>query len=312
MPERFQVAPFDRLTRVLSVAIVVLFAAVAGATRMWFPVVLSVLVLILSFAWSPLSYEVSDGVLRIRRLIGWVEIPLANLREARRTRPDDLRGCVRVMGSGGLFGYYGKFRTVAHGMMSWYVTNRANQVLIVTAEKRVLVSPADVDGFLRRIGTGTGEAASMDASPARRSRVLVWLQVAGLMLGLGAIVLGVLVSSYAPGAPKYTVSTQDLTIEDRLFPVTVKREQVDLGQARVVDLRVDGEWKPVERESGFANGKYRAGRFRLANGVTVHFYQADSPRLVLLPGKGGAQGILVQVDDPNKFLGDLRAAWGQD
>jgi Bacterial PH domain len=87
------------------------------------------------------------------RLIGNVSIPLDGIRAIRKTTADDLRGCIRLWGSGGLFGYYGLFRTSALGKSTWYVTNRRNIVVVITASKTALFSPDDVDAFLAAIHT---------------------------------------------------------------------------------------------------------------------------------------------------------------
>ena len=38
-------------------------------------------------------------------------VPLLDIREVRPATKDDFGGCIRLFGNGGLFGYYGLFRT---------------------------------------------------------------------------------------------------------------------------------------------------------------------------------------------------------
>jgi hypothetical protein len=56
-------------------------------------------------------------------------------------------------GSGGLFGYYGLFSTSKLGRSTWYVTNKSNSVVVITAAKTVLLSPDDPDAFLATLAT---------------------------------------------------------------------------------------------------------------------------------------------------------------
>jgi Bacterial PH domain len=100
---------------------------------------------------SPRAYVVSYRAIEVERLIGNVQVPLEGVRETRRINTDDLRGCIRLWASGGLFGYYGLFRTARLGRCTWYVTNRKNVVVIIAQSKTTLYSPDDVDGFLEAI-----------------------------------------------------------------------------------------------------------------------------------------------------------------
>jgi hypothetical protein len=89
----------------------------------------------------------------VKRGIGKVRVPLENLREARRVTADDLQGRVRLGASGGLFGYYGLFRTTKLGRCISYVTDRKNMVVLIGASGTTVFSPDDVEGFLRAIRT---------------------------------------------------------------------------------------------------------------------------------------------------------------
>lgn len=104
----------------------------------------------LSWAWSPRGYVVSKDAIRVQRLIGTATLPLAGVREARPATRDDLCGAIRLFGSGGMFGYYGLFRTRRLGRSYWYVTDRSKAV-VVAGTKTAVFSPDDVDGFLAAV-----------------------------------------------------------------------------------------------------------------------------------------------------------------
>jgi Bacterial PH domain len=100
-----------------------------------------------------------------------------------------------------------------------------------------------------------------------------------------------------------------LTIHDRFYPVTLPASGIDVEHIRLIDVAVDTEWRPTARTNGFANARYRSGRFRVASGKIVRLYQADSKRLVLLPPKGDGAAVLLESKDPEKFLRELRQQW---
>jgi hypothetical protein len=114
---------------------------------------------------------------------------------------------------------------------------------------------------------------------------------------------------YSPGPPRYTLTSQSLTIHDRFYPVTVQAAAVDVEHIRLIEFGVDTEWRPTARTNGFANAHYRSGWFRVASGKTVRMYWAESKRLVLLPPKGDGAAILLETADPEGFLRQLRQAW---
>src|SRR5262249_32600251 len=151
--------------------------------------------------YAPRGYEVSGRLIVVKRLIRDVRIPLENVVEARRAGPDDLKGCIRVWGSGGFFGYYGLFRTKKLGVSRWYLTNRRDVVVVIGAGKPALFSPDNVDGFLgaiyaaapasNRLGVS---AAPLSLSTGRPTTAVVAAVIAGM--GVSAAVFA---SLYAPG-----------------------------------------------------------------------------------------------------------------
>jgi hypothetical protein len=58
---------------------------------------------------------------------------------------------MRVAGSGGLYGYLGRFRLVGGGRVTAFVTSRAATVIVRVGETAVAVSPADREGFVRDV-----------------------------------------------------------------------------------------------------------------------------------------------------------------
>ncbi len=104
----------------------------------------------------------------------------------RRVAPDDLRGCIRLWGSGGLFGYYGLFRTSTLGKCTWYATDRKKLVVLIAERKTTIYSPDDIEGFLSAVGEQvpipSGELSI--ASRPELERTLVHGRSSALWIGL--------------------------------------------------------------------------------------------------------------------------------
>ncbi len=306
----FAAAPYDTTTKVTTAAICVLFVVLYLAVHVIPILVISAAIIIVSYLYSPRGYAISDGAIVIKRLVGNVRLPLEAVRESRRTTAEDLSGTLKLWGNGGLFGYYGLFRTSKLGKCSWYVTNRGNTVVVVTAAKTAIFSPDDVDGFLAAIQAAAPAmgGASGDATRSEGRGIPVGA-MAGIVIGTSALALVAVALLYSPGPPRYDLTPRTLRIHDRFYPVTLQAGEVDVANVRVVDLTMDKEWRPTMLTNGFANAHYRSGWFRVANGQTVRIYRADGLRLVLLPPKSNGAAVLIEVKDPDQFAREVREEW---
>ncbi len=306
-------ASYDLTVKIVSLLV---FVAALGAVVASHSVVVAFLVFLvicLSYAYSARGYVCEGPRLIVKRLVGDVTISLDGLREARVATGDDFRGCRRLWGNGGLFGYYGLFRTTKLGKCTWYVTNRKNAVVLVTAAKTVVLSPDDVTGFLAVASPyATAEpvfAQAPAASPAGFDAGRSIGAVVGVLVGTLALAFVMFCVLYSPGAPRYNLDSESLAIRDLFYPVTVKAADVDVERVRVVDFASDADWRPTARTNGFANSHYRSGWFRVANGEKVRMYRADGTRLVLIPARGAA--VLLEVQDPERFVEELRRLWAR-
>ena len=311
-------ASYDGTTKVVSTITVLLLLAIPIATQNTLAAALvgglDVLLLALAYAYSPRGYAISEGDLVVRRLIGDVRFPLTDVRSVRIATAEDLRGCVRLWGSGGLFGYYGLFRTSKLGRSSWYMTNRRNAVVVITAAKTALLSPDETSRFVAAVqacAPGAGAPAGEWLAPLEPGgagwSLAAWIGAPLAVLVLGVVALALL---YSPGPPDYTLTADALTIRDRLYPVTVNKSAVDVAGIRVVNLAIDTGWRPTARTDGFANSHYQSGWYRVANGAKVRLYRASATRLVLLPPKGEGAPVLLEAADPDRFAEELRQRWG--
>jgi hypothetical protein len=299
---------YDRTTKTVTALACVLLAIPAATVHNLAVRIVAVLTVLVSFAFSVRSYSYAEGVVVVNRLIGNVRVPLESLREARPATPDDLAGCIRLWGSGGMFGYYGWFRTAKLGTCKWYVTNRSNAVVVRTDTQTVLFSPDEGDRFLERIRAAASPSGSFADQPFVSGGDWAGKLVGGaVVLFMAAILAGVFL--YAPGPPTYSLTRDALTIHDRFYPVTVPAVAVDVDHIRVVDFTQDQDWRPTMRTNGVGLLHYKSGWFRVASGRTVRMYRADSKRLVLLPPKGDAAPVLYEVKDPEQFVRSLQQEW---
>jgi hypothetical protein len=142
---------YDRATKIISTLVCLFLLAVITYTRSPVFSLIAVLLILVSYAYSPRGYILADRSILVQRLAGQPRIALEDVREVRRATPDDLRRAIRLRGSGGLFGYYGLFRSAKLGKFKAYVTDKNNRVVVITGSKTALFSPDDVDGFLNAI-----------------------------------------------------------------------------------------------------------------------------------------------------------------
>lgn len=154
-------ASLERTTKIISGIVFVILGLAAFAAQSFVVAALGAAVIAVSYAYSPRGYTIAERSIIVRRLIGPIRIPLEEIRDLRTATGDDFRGCIRLWGNGGLFGYYGLFRTSKLGKCTWHVTNRDNGVVLITASKTVVLSPDDVKGFMAAIRT----AAPVPAMP---------------------------------------------------------------------------------------------------------------------------------------------------
>ncbi|MGO4884019.1 MAG: PH domain-containing protein [Bryobacteraceae bacterium] len=309
-PGRNFTAPYDSTTKAVTAVVCVLLAVVAWMVHIVFIAPLFPVLILLAYAWSPRGYAVTGDSLVIKRLIGNVRVPLAAIREIQPGTPDDFTGCIRIAGSGGVFGYYGLFRTAKLGKCSWYVTDRAKTVIVKTDNKTLVLSPGDVQEFVAAAGVPASVTGSDNAPLFQTGRNIAGIAI-GVAVGGLALAFAAFAILYSPGPPSYTLTATELTIHDKFYPVTLHAAAIDVPNIRAVDLTQDSEWRPTLRTNGFANPHYQSGWFRVANGKTVRLYRAGGRRLILIPAKDGGSPVLYQAADPERFIQMLHDVWAR-
>ena len=108
---------------------------------------------ILGLLLAPRGYTIADGRLTIDRLVRSIEIPLSSIENVERLPADHLAGSWRTLGSGGFFGYYGRFRNETLGSYRMYATRGDGYVLVRAALPYVL-TPDSPERFIETLERG--------------------------------------------------------------------------------------------------------------------------------------------------------------
>ena len=162
-------ASLDKPAKIITAGIVLVFAVLLVAiwieesteVKTGMKVYISIfLIAILAFcyAFSIQGYELSDTEIIIKRRSGNKIIKTAAIKEIKTLEKAALKGTIRTMGVGGLFGYFGEFSNSQYGSMDWYVTRRDKIIFIATHKQRLLLSPDDRDAFFARLNNAHSES----------------------------------------------------------------------------------------------------------------------------------------------------------
>jgi len=276
------------------------------------PVGLAVLaaVVILPGAWAlaPSGFAIVGRVLRVERPLFPVEIGLDEIRAVAVLPADALKGAMRVAGTSGLFGHYGRFWSRRLGAFRMYATRCKGLVLVDTVKGRYLLSPDEPERFAETLAQRAPRAARVDgALPPGGSARAAWVvpvAVASIvLLVVGAVILATV--AFAPASIR--VDGSSIRIERRwVGPISVP-----LSSVRKAGPLPRGAFRGLVRTSGVAGagqvayGDYRSGplgRFRLYAYRRGPFVLVDTAeeRFVLTP------------DEPERFLSEVRAGSGTE
>jgi Bacterial PH domain len=94
------------------------------------------------------GYEIGPGHLRVRRLLWTTPVSLAGLYRIY-ADPTCMKCSIRIFGNGGLFSFTGIYRNRTFGRYRAFVTDPNRAVALFLPNRVVVVSPADVEGFIR-------------------------------------------------------------------------------------------------------------------------------------------------------------------
>lgn len=109
--------------------------------------ILLLLAVIVLYIFTPRSYKISNGKIYIKRIIGKVVIQDIKLAEV----VEEIGLGMRLFGSAGAGGYFGKFELLSRGVATLYCT-RLDRVGFIKTEKKVyLISPDEPEMFIKAL-----------------------------------------------------------------------------------------------------------------------------------------------------------------
>ena len=77
---------------------------------------------------SPIGYKVTDTEVILTRLYKPIHIPIKEILSIDTVYAKDLKGAIRLVGSSGFYGYWGKFRNAKYG--TFYMHAKKNQKML--------------------------------------------------------------------------------------------------------------------------------------------------------------------------------------
>ena len=106
-------------------------------------------ILCVTIFFAPLGYTVQPQIIEVNRMGPNVAIPCEHIADVRRLRRTDLGFTLRIFGSGGFFGAFGRFYSYRLRWFRAYITDHQDLVLITRTDgTKILISPHPVDAFL--------------------------------------------------------------------------------------------------------------------------------------------------------------------
>jgi len=311
----------------------VLAGARSGPAR-WMPLV-AVVVLVVSWAMAPRRLAVGGGQVLVERRAWYpVRIPLASLEEVGTLPPEVLRGSLRLGGSGGAFGYYGRYRSGDLGAFRLHATRRDRLVLLRGGGTTWVVTPDRPESFVdavlavapraRRLasvpgGAGPGGAGVESApaptpadrgsggatasgegaggtAPGRGGR---WLRAAVMIVPVAALAgVGV---TFARAPKEIRLERGEVVVERHLWPP----RRIPLASIRSAALLPPEALEGARRVRG---ARVLGALYGTFESPALGRFEIEAPHtgLVLLETTGG--DVVVGVVDPDRFQARVAAA----
>ncbi|GAO02080.1 PH domain-containing protein [Anaeromyxobacter sp. PSR-1] len=124
------------------------------------------------WALAPSGFEIEAALIRVERPLLPIEIPLREVREVELLAPGALAGAIRLLGTSGAFGHYGRFRSRSLGKFRMYATRGDGLVRVTTDRDTFVLSPDPAEPFVEEVLSRAARArrvkpGSRFASPRR-------------------------------------------------------------------------------------------------------------------------------------------------
>jgi hypothetical protein len=315
--ERFQ-APWDAALKVSTGFFLLLMIGVAGglvafdvrldpdphAIRWALLVGPLLLAGVIPIAWAlaPRGFTIEGGELTVNRALFPVRIPLAAIRGARLVGREQAGALVKVAGSGGLFGHYGRYYSRGLGAFRLYATRRDRLVVVDTEAGRFVLTPATPERFVEALRRAAPQAGADPRAPPLAPGTGGWKLAVAAVAGVGALVAAILLVAAARAPLAASVGPDAILIERRwaepvVLPLAEVREAAPLRpeQAR--------GWRRVNGVGGLGNASYGAFSSTALGPFTLYAWRRG-PYVRLETDHGP---VVLTPDDPEDFVAEVRA-----
>ena len=141
--EKFTVGRMGTVTSILLIALLVYGAIAvwnAGLTAVIVTYIIFGIVAIWVLLTMPRYLLLDDKSIVITHPIGQTVILKSDIIEVRAVERSDIRGSIRLFGSGGFFGWFGIFRNSKFGTYRLYCGQLENLYLVKTLTKKYIIS----------------------------------------------------------------------------------------------------------------------------------------------------------------------------
>ncbi len=116
---------------------------------------LNLAIIVTAYYFSIRGYYVDNEELIIGRPFSEVKILRSDIIKVEFMSEDPLKNAMRLIGSSGMFGYYGSFSNPILKKFTMYGTQTQNYVLIMTLSgKKIIVTPDEPEAFVEAIQNG--------------------------------------------------------------------------------------------------------------------------------------------------------------
>ena len=266
------------------------------------PVVLLV-VLAVTFGLAPRGFAIEGSELLLLRRLGPVRIPLARVKAVGPLASLPRAGTLRIAGTSGLFGYFGRYWSPGLGRFRLHATRRTGLVVVDTEDGRWVLSPEPAAAFVAALRRAAPRATELPAPGEGAAGGAGRRLVVAAVLGLVAVVVaGIFVSivGFTPRAAR--VAGEAVVVERRWFGDVA----IPLAGIRSAEPLAPAQRRGWVRTMGTSlPGGVAYGRFSAPSLGSFQLYAWRPGPMVLLETDDGR--VVLTPDDPEAFLAELRS-----
>lgn len=114
-------------------------------------IVVFIATIIGGLGYMPIRLTIGNDKIILHRLFGAINIPIKDIIEIKAIPNSETAFSIRIFGSGGLFGYLGKFKNKKLGYYTMYATDINELILIRTDRKTYVFSCKDRNKFIESV-----------------------------------------------------------------------------------------------------------------------------------------------------------------